>query len=233
MEWESKLYTVLSLALMLKDLASLIHGAISLDSAKLRATLIMLLAEGMAITHISSLLVCLNFYFYKINSIFKLSPHMFYCMYLIYRLFKVNGEPVFIRGANWILSDGLLRLSKKRYNTDIKFHADMNFNMIRCWGGGLTERPEFYHYCDYYGLLVSFSFFIFHYYMLVFFSFSFIFNEFIILMLLCCMYIWFARNLIHYKDLCMNCNFCINLSHLIIMIESRLMLFILLFNIIC
>ncbi|KAH9314279.1 hypothetical protein KI387_022906 [Taxus chinensis] len=70
------------------------------------------------------------------------------------RLFKVNGEPVFIRGGNWILSDGLLRLSEKRYQTDIKFHAEMNFNMIRCWGGGLAERPEFYHYCDLYGLLV-------------------------------------------------------------------------------
>ncbi|KAL2942073.1 Mannosylglycoprotein endo-beta-mannosidase [Bienertia sinuspersici] len=70
------------------------------------------------------------------------------------RLFKVNGEPVFIRGGNWILSDGLLRLSRKRYQTDMKFHADMNFNMLRCWGGGLAERPEFYHYCDVYGLLV-------------------------------------------------------------------------------
>ncbi|KAL2469207.1 Mannosylglycoprotein endo-beta-mannosidase [Forsythia ovata] len=70
------------------------------------------------------------------------------------RLFKVNGQPIFIRGGNWILSDGLLRLSKKRYKTDIKFHADMNFNMMRCWGGGLAERPEFYHYCDIYGLLV-------------------------------------------------------------------------------
>ncbi|GER55392.1 beta-mannosidase [Striga asiatica] len=70
------------------------------------------------------------------------------------RLFKVNGQPIFIRGGNWILSDGLLRLSKKRYETDIRFHADMNFNMIRCWGGGLAERPEFYHYCDIYGLLV-------------------------------------------------------------------------------
>lgn len=70
------------------------------------------------------------------------------------RLFKVNGQPIFIRGGNWILSDGLLRLSEKRYKTDIKFHADMNLNMIRCWGGGLAERPEFYHYCDIYGLLV-------------------------------------------------------------------------------
>ncbi|KAH6805791.1 glycoside hydrolase family 2 protein [Perilla frutescens var. frutescens] len=70
------------------------------------------------------------------------------------RLFKVNGEPIFIRGGNWILSDGLLRLSKKRYKADIKFHADMNFNMMRCWGGGIAERPDFYHYCDIYGLLV-------------------------------------------------------------------------------
>lgn len=75
--------------------------------------------------------------------------------FLLCRLFKVNGQPIFIRGGNWILSDGLLRLSEKRYHTDIKFHADMNFNMIRCWGGGLAERPEFYHYCDIYGLLVS------------------------------------------------------------------------------
>lgn len=72
-----------------------------------------------------------------------------------FRLFKVNGEPIFIRGGNWILSDGLLRLSEERYATDIKFHADMNFNMIRCWGGGLAERPEFYHYCDIYGILVG------------------------------------------------------------------------------
>ncbi|KAL5566078.1 hypothetical protein UlMin_029242, partial [Ulmus minor] len=70
------------------------------------------------------------------------------------RLFKVNGQPIFIRGGNWILSDGLLRLSRKRYETDIKFHADMNFNMLRCWAGGLAERPDFYHYCDIYGLLV-------------------------------------------------------------------------------
>ncbi|KAL8159506.1 hypothetical protein V2J09_001043 [Rumex salicifolius] len=70
------------------------------------------------------------------------------------RLFKVNGQPVFIRGGNWICSDGLLRLSKKRYQTDIKFHAEMNFNMLRCWGGGLAERPDFYHFCDRYGLLV-------------------------------------------------------------------------------
>ncbi|GJY50619.1 mannosylglycoprotein endo-beta-mannosidase-like protein [Tanacetum coccineum] len=55
------------------------------------------------------------------------------------RLFKVNGEPIFIQGGNWIMSDGLLRLPEKCYKRDIKFHADMNFNMTRCWGCGLAE----------------------------------------------------------------------------------------------
>ena len=33
-------------------------------------------------------------------------------------------------------------------------HAEMNMNMIRVWGGSMTERPEFYNACDKYGLLV-------------------------------------------------------------------------------
>lgn len=67
----------------------------------------------------------------------------------------VNGEPIFIRGGNWIVSDGLLRLSKERYETDVGFHADMNLNMIRIWGGALAERPEFYTACDKRGILVQ------------------------------------------------------------------------------
>ncbi|GJY55813.1 mannosylglycoprotein endo-beta-mannosidase [Tanacetum coccineum] len=55
------------------------------------------------------------------------------------RLFRVNGEPIFIQGGNWIMSDGLPRLPEKCYKRDIKFHADMNFNMTRCWGSGLAE----------------------------------------------------------------------------------------------
>nr|POE50067.1 mannosylglycoprotein endo-beta-mannosidase [Quercus suber] len=74
------------------------------------------------------------------------------------RLFKVNRQPIFIHGGNWILSDGLLFLSSEHYETDIKFHADMNFNMIFYWGGGLAERPECYHYCDIYGLWCGKSF---------------------------------------------------------------------------
>lgn len=67
---------------------------------------------------------------------------------------SVNGQKIFIKGANWIISDAMLRFSKERYNAEIRFHRDMNLNLIRIWGGALTERPEFYEACDQYGLLV-------------------------------------------------------------------------------
>lgn len=70
------------------------------------------------------------------------------------RVFSINGQKVFIKGGNWIASDALLRLSKDRYEAEVRLHAEMNMNMIRIWGGGLTERPEFYEACDKYGILV-------------------------------------------------------------------------------
>ncbi|MES2810535.1 MAG: glycoside hydrolase family 2 TIM barrel-domain containing protein [Bacteroidota bacterium] len=70
------------------------------------------------------------------------------------RQVNVNGQRVFIKGGNWIISDELLRFSKKRYDAEVRFHRDMNLNLIRIWGGAITERPEFYEACDKYGLLV-------------------------------------------------------------------------------
>eukprot|EP00897_Mesotaenium_endlicherianum_P010214 jgi/Mesen1/9220/ME000591S08540 len=69
------------------------------------------------------------------------------------RLFQVNGQPLFVRGANWIVSDAMLRLSQERYNAELAFHAGANLNMMRVWGGALAERPHFYDACDRLGLL--------------------------------------------------------------------------------
>ena len=70
------------------------------------------------------------------------------------REIKVNGQPIFIKGGNWIISDEMLRFSPERYDAEIRFHRDMNLNLIRVWGGAITERPEFYDACDKYGILV-------------------------------------------------------------------------------
>ncbi len=70
------------------------------------------------------------------------------------RVFTINGQKLFVRGANWIASDGMLQLSPERYDAEIQMHAEMNMNMIRVWGGSITERPEFYEACDRHGILV-------------------------------------------------------------------------------
>ena len=68
--------------------------------------------------------------------------------------FAVNGQKIFIKGGNWIISDAMLRFSPERYDAEIRFHRDMNLNLIRIWGGAIIERPEFYAACDKYGMLV-------------------------------------------------------------------------------
>lgn len=70
------------------------------------------------------------------------------------RQIAVNGQKIFIKGGNWILSDAMLRLSDLRYDAEVRFHRDMNLNLIRIWGGSIVERPEFYDACDRYGMLV-------------------------------------------------------------------------------
>ncbi|WP_419801519.1 glycoside hydrolase family 2 protein [Mucilaginibacter sp.] len=76
------------------------------------------------------------------------------------RQININGQKVFIKGGNWIISDAMLRFSDARYDAEVRFHRDMNLNLIRVWGGALVERPEFYAACDKYGLLVFQDFWI-------------------------------------------------------------------------
>ncbi len=70
------------------------------------------------------------------------------------RQLLVNGQRIFVKGGNWIVSDWMLRLSAARYDAEVRFHHDMNLNLIRVWGGAMVERPEFYDACDKYGMLV-------------------------------------------------------------------------------
>jgi hypothetical protein len=72
----------------------------------------------------------------------------------------VNGQRIFAKGGNWIVSDAMLRLSPARYDAEVRLQHDMNLNFLRVWGGGITERPEFYNACDKYGLLVIQDFWI-------------------------------------------------------------------------
>ncbi|ACU62245.1 galactose-binding domain-containing protein [Chitinophaga pinensis] len=65
----------------------------------------------------------------------------------------INGQKIFIKGGNWGMSEYLLRCRGSEYDTKLKLHREMNFNMVRNWIGSTTDE-EFYTACDRYGLLV-------------------------------------------------------------------------------
>jgi len=69
--------------------------------------------------------------------------------------FKVNGNPMYAKGTNWIPSDSFSpRITKEKYQKLIKDSKEANMNMIRVWGGGIYEDDEFYKACDENGILV-------------------------------------------------------------------------------
>lgn len=69
--------------------------------------------------------------------------------------FKVNGNPMYAKGTNWIPSDSFTpRITKAKYQKLIKDSKEANMNMIRVWGGGIYEDDEFFKACDENGILV-------------------------------------------------------------------------------
>ncbi|MCH8902449.1 MAG: glycoside hydrolase family 2 protein [Bacteroidetes bacterium] len=69
--------------------------------------------------------------------------------------FLVNGEKVFMKGANYIPQNILsLDVSGEQYEKLISDVKEANMNMLRVWGGGIYENDKFYKLCDRKGILV-------------------------------------------------------------------------------
>lgn len=69
--------------------------------------------------------------------------------------FRVNGVPVYAKGANWIPDDSFpARSTRDRIGALVRMASDCGMNMLRIWGGGLYESEEFYDACDELGILV-------------------------------------------------------------------------------
>jgi len=69
--------------------------------------------------------------------------------------FVVNGERVWVRGANWIPDDALVtRVTRERLAARLDQAELANLNLLRIWGGGYYESDDFYELCDERGILV-------------------------------------------------------------------------------
>jgi beta-mannosidase len=74
-------------------------------------------------------------------------------------ILRVNGEPVFCRGANWVPADSFLpRLTAADYEGLVHRAAAANMNMLRVWGGGVYESEAFFDACDRLGIMVWLDF---------------------------------------------------------------------------
>jgi beta-mannosidase len=69
--------------------------------------------------------------------------------------FKLNGRPIFAKGANYIPQDVFPhRVAELQYGNLLQEAVNSNMNMLRVWGGGIYEKEIFYDLCDYKGILV-------------------------------------------------------------------------------
>lgn len=69
--------------------------------------------------------------------------------------FKLNGVPVFAKGANYIPQDIFQdRVTPDKYRRLLDDVTASNMNMLRVWGGGIYEDDIFYQLCDARGIMV-------------------------------------------------------------------------------
>ena len=68
--------------------------------------------------------------------------------------FSVNGQPLFIRGTNWVPLNPFHSLDKERLPKALELLWGVGCNAVRCWGGNVYEDHEFFDFCDEKGILV-------------------------------------------------------------------------------
>jgi beta-mannosidase len=69
-------------------------------------------------------------------------------------VFYVNGEPIQVRGTNWVPLDAFHSRDMQRVDAAVAMADDLHCNMIRCWGGNVYESERFFDLCDEKGILV-------------------------------------------------------------------------------
>lgn len=71
----------------------------------------------------------------------------------------VNGKRIFAKGGNWVPVDPFpSAVGKEKYEHLLKLLTDGHMNMLRVWGGGTYELPEFWSACNRLGIMVSVDF---------------------------------------------------------------------------
>ena len=69
--------------------------------------------------------------------------------------FVINGQPIWVKGTNWCLTDALLRMGRQRNERYVELARHAHVQLLRIWGGGPIENDELYDLCDEMGLMTQ------------------------------------------------------------------------------
>jgi beta-galactosidase/beta-glucuronidase len=75
------------------------------------------------------------------------------------RKFFVNGQNVHLVGGAWV-PDMMVNRDSARYDYEMHLCRNANVNLVRIWGGGVTEPDAFWNAADKYGQMVWSDFWI-------------------------------------------------------------------------
>jgi len=68
---------------------------------------------------------------------------------------EINNRSIFCRGSNWVNPEIFPgAITRKLYASLLHLARDAHFNLLRIWGGGIINKPDFYELCDELGLMV-------------------------------------------------------------------------------
>ena len=65
----------------------------------------------------------------------------------------INGRRLIAKGGSWGFGESMLRYRAREYDAAVRYHREMNFNMIRNWVGQVGD-DAFFDACDRHGILV-------------------------------------------------------------------------------
>lgn len=68
---------------------------------------------------------------------------------------RINNRNIFCKGTNWVAPDIFPgRMDSLRYQEMLDRVKEVNFNMLRIWGGCIINKESFFNICDELGILV-------------------------------------------------------------------------------
>ena len=65
----------------------------------------------------------------------------------------INGRRLIAKGGSWGFGESMLRFRAREYDAAVRYHREMNFNMIRNWVGQVGD-DAFFEACDRHGVLI-------------------------------------------------------------------------------